>query len=97
MSKLEVFGPFGYLGSGLMRPVYRELTWRLRPHDLRATVATRMAALRVPPNIIQLCLGQSIKGLLPIYSKYDYLDEKGEAFEKYGRHIMEVTNEEQNG
>ncbi len=85
----EVFGL--YLGSGHLVSTYRALGWRLRPHDLRATCVTRMAQLGIPPNIVQLCVGQAPGGLWKIYNKYDYLKERQEAFDRYGEHIMEVV------
>ncbi len=88
----EVFGVRGYLTGQQLKAAQKRLTWRLRPHDLRSTAATRMAQLRIAPNIISLCLGHGMKGVLPVYSKYDYLEEKREAFERYGAHILEVIN-----
>ena len=84
----EVFGT--YLGSNYLDPANKALGWRLRPHDLRSTCVTRMAALGIPPHIVQLCVGQLPGGLWKVYNKYDYLAERREAFDLYGRHIMEV-------
>ncbi len=82
-----------YLESGSLGPAHRRLSFHLRPHDLRATVATRMGQLGIQPNVIQLCLGQSVSGLLSVYNKHAYLDERRAAFELYGEHIMEVVGD----
>jgi len=86
--KPQVFGT--YLSTGHLLPAHRDLGWRLRPHDLRSTCVTRMAQLGIPPNVVQLCVGQVPGGLWKIYNKYDYLKERQEAFDRYGEHIMEV-------
>jgi integrase len=82
----------GYLDSNRLGPAQRRLSFHLRPHDLRATMATRLGRLGITPNVIQLCLGQALHGLVQIYDKHNYLDEKREAMEKYGNHILEVVN-----
>lgn len=90
--KPEVFGV--YLSTCHLRPIHKRLGWVIRPHDLRATCATRMGQLRVPEHIIHRCLGHSVVSadeLLARYNKHDYLDECREAFERYGQHIMEVV------
>ena len=90
-TKPEVFGV--YLTTGHANIVQSHLGWRLRPHDLRSTCVSRMAELGVPPNVVQLCVGQVPGGLWKVYNKYDYLKERTEAFELYGQHIMEVVGD----
>lgn len=87
--KPQVFGT--YLSTGHLLPAHRDLGWRLRPHDLRSTCVSRMAELGIPPNVVQLCVGQVPGGLWKVYNKYDYLKERQEAFQRYGQHIMEVV------
>ncbi len=87
--KEKIFGY--YLNWSRLKPANERLSFHLRPHDLRATCATRMGELGIQPNVIQLCLGQSVNGLLSIYNKHAYLEERREAFEMYGNHIMEVV------
>ena len=57
--------------------------WRF--HDLRRTVATNMAILRVAPHIIEAVLNHSsgiVSGVAAIYNRHAYIDEKREALER---------------
>jgi integrase len=48
-------------------------------HDLRRTVRTRLAALRIPDNISELVIGHAKKGLARVYDQHAYLEEIREA------------------
>lgn len=54
--------------------------WRV--HDLRRTVATNMAMLRIAPHVIEAVLNHRtgiVSGVAAIYNRHGYLDEKREA------------------
>lgn len=56
--------------------------WRL--HDLRRTVATRMAELEVRPHVIEACLNHSHGSKVSrTYNRHDYAAEKREALVKW--------------
>ena len=48
-------------------------------HDLRRTVRTRLAVLRIPDNVAELVIGHSKKGLARVYDQHTYLEEMREA------------------
>ena len=58
--------------------------WTL--HDLRRTFATNLAALAVPPHIIERLLNHStgtISGVAAIYNRFSYLPEMCDAMQKW--------------
>ena len=50
-------------------------------HDLRRSMATHMERLGVPPHIIEVCLGHTLKGIGATYRQYSYLPEKAAALQ----------------
>jgi integrase len=62
--------------------------WRL--HDLRRTVATRMADLAVLPHVVEACLNHISghkAGIAGVYNKAAYSKEKAQAFDILAAHI----------
>jgi integrase len=58
--------------------------WRL--HDIRRTVSTSLAELRVEPHVIDAVLNHksgTIKGVAAVYNRYPYLAEMREALEMW--------------
>ena len=69
--------------------------WRY--HDLRRTMATTMQRLRIAPVVIEACenrlAGESKKGSAEVYQRYNYIDEKRDAMQKWGEHLRIVVSE----
>jgi integrase len=68
--------------------------WRI--HDLRRTVRTELARLRVPEIAAERIINHAPRGLARVYDQYDYLDEKREGLEKWAvrlRNIIEPMPE----
>ncbi len=69
--------------------------WSL--HDLRRTHATNLAALRVPPHVIEKLLNHvsgQISGVAAIYNRFQYRDEMREAVEKWENHLASLLASE---
>lgn len=64
--------------------------WRI--HDLRRTCRTRLAKLRVPELVAELVLNHDKKGLQAIYNQHQYIEEKAEALEAWGRMLADIVN-----
>ncbi|MDO8878876.1 MAG: site-specific integrase [Pseudolabrys sp.] len=66
--------------------------WQIR--DLRRTFRSNMAKLRVPREIAEILLnhvtGANKNDLDEIYDRYDYLDEKREALQKWETRLREL-------
>jgi integrase len=66
--------------------------WRV--HDLRRTVATGMQRLGVGLQVVEAVLGHvsgSRAGIVGIYQRYDYANEKRAALEAWGAHVMALV------
>ena len=50
-------------------------------HDLRRTVRTNLSRLRVPYDVREACINHAKKGLDRVYDRYDFYNEKAEAFQ----------------
>jgi integrase len=67
--------------------------WRL--HDLRRTMATRLAELGVPHPVVSKALNHSPRGVMgvtSIYNRYEYLDERREALERWAQRIRDIVD-----
>ena len=53
--------------------------WRL--HDLRRTARTLLSRAGVRPDVGEMALGHKVGGIRARYDKFEFLDEKREAFE----------------
>jgi integrase len=68
------------------------MTWRL--HDLRRTMATRLAELGIPHPVVSKALNHSPRGVMgvtAVYSRYEYLDERREAMERWAQRIRDIA------
>ena len=61
------------------------------PHDLRRTVRTRLAALEVDDVVAEKVLGHKLQGVLGIYNRYTYDQEKKRALALWERHLGEIV------
>jgi integrase len=72
--------------------------WRI--HDLRRTVATGLQRLKTPLQVTEAILGHtagSRAGVVGIYQRYDYADEKRAALEAWGAHVMAIVSGTERG
>jgi len=66
--------------------------WRI--HDLRRTVATGMQKLGVTLQVVEACLGHtsgSRGGIVGVYQRHNYADEKRAALETWSGHVAALT------
>ncbi len=66
--------------------------WRF--HDLRRTMATNVAMLRVQPHIIEAVLNHQtgiVSGVAAVYNRHAYLDEKREAMAKWAERLEMIV------
>jgi integrase len=64
---------------------------RFTPHDLRRTVRTRLAALGVSDVVAERVLGHKLQGILAVYNRYDYDQEKRQALELWERELQRIV------
>jgi integrase len=73
-------------------------SWRL--HDVRRTVATRMAELGVQPHVIEAVLNHISghkAGVAGVYNRSSYAAEKRAALELWGKHVQLLIDGEKHG
>jgi integrase len=66
--------------------------WRL--HDIRRTVATRMADLGVPPHVVEAVLNHisgTKAGVAGTYNRALYLPERRQALDHWGAHVAALV------
>jgi hypothetical protein len=59
-------------------------------HDLRRTATTGMAKLKFPPHVADKILNHvsgTISGVAAVYNQFEYLDERRDALEAWGRYV----------
>lgn len=61
-------------------------------HDLRHTVRTRMAAMRIPDNVAEMVIGHGKRGMQRIYDQHHYLDEMREALEAWAALLVGIAD-----
>ena len=59
-------------------------------HDLRRTVRTGLARLRVPPHIAEAVLNHRAPGIVAVYDRHSYIDEKRDALTKWAAHLGKI-------
>lgn len=67
---------------------------RWRPHDLRRTMRTGLAAAGVSETVAELAIGHTRKGIAAVYDQYRYEGEKRAALEKWQRRLLGVAKAE---
>jgi integrase len=61
------------------------------PHDLRRTMASRMGDIEIEPHVIERCLNHVQQGIVGVYQRQEYLDQRKAAFEKWGKKLSTIT------
>jgi integrase len=64
--------------------------WRV--HDLRRTVRTNLAAMRIPDHIAEMVLGHGKKGLQRVYDQHQYETEMREALERWAARLRTIVS-----
>ena len=61
-------------------------------HDLRRTVRTGLARLKVEPHIAQRVLNHAQRGVVRTYDLHQYEGEKRTALEKWAAHVRGLSH-----
>ena len=64
---------------------------RFTPHDLRRTAASFMTKLKVPRLHVEKVLNHSTGDIAEVYDRHDYLPEKSEALERWGKQLAAIV------
>jgi len=63
---------------------------KFTPHDLRRTMRTRLAEIGVPDIIAERVLGHKLQGVMAVYNRHSYDQEKREALLKWEARLLEI-------
>jgi integrase len=101
-------GPFIFSTSGGRRPVQHPSAAKRRldaalagagvempaylVHDFRRCVRSGLGRLGVPAVVAELCLAHKQPGILGVYDRHSYLDEKRGALERWQAHVLGIVN-----
>ncbi len=72
---------------------------RFTPHDLRRTLRTRLADLKVNDMVAERVLGHKLQGILAIYNRHHYVFEKKDALQLWENRLVKIigTGQTENG
>lgn len=60
------------------------------PHDLRRTVATHLNDIGIAPHVVEKILNHRMQGVMAVYNKADYWDERVEALKLWNEKIKQI-------
>ncbi len=60
------------------------------PHDLRRTVATQLSELGVLPHVVEKILNHTMQGVMAVYNRHDYMDERRDALNLWGERLRAI-------
>jgi integrase len=63
---------------------------RFTPHDLRRTLRTRLAEIGVSDIVAERLLGHKLQGVLAIYNRHSYDEEKRQALTQWERQLKKI-------
>ena len=63
-------------------------------HDLRRTVRTRLALLKVSDSVAEMVIGHGKRGLARVYDQHRYVDEMREALELWAVRLRGIVQKE---
>ncbi|MER9280695.1 tyrosine-type recombinase/integrase [Mesorhizobium sp. M0522] len=61
-------------------------------HDLRRSVRTQLAALKVPSLVAEMVIGHDVKGLERVYNQYEFEKEKREALQLWADRLRLIVD-----
>ena len=60
-------------------------------HDIRRTVRTRLASLRIPDMVAEMIIGHGRKGIQRVYDQHSYENEMREALELWAARLRDIV------
>lgn len=73
-----------------IRPLMGDECERFTMHDFRRTARTHLEALGTQPHIAERCLNHKLKGVVGIYNRHDYFEERKAALQAWADLLTEL-------
>lgn len=67
---------------------------RWTPHDLRRTMRTGLSACRIRPDIAELTIGHTKRGIVAVYDRHSFDTERQAAFEAWEAFLLRIVEGE---
>jgi integrase len=81
----------GALANGIRRHrTEMKINEQFTPHDLRRTLRTRLADLEVSDVVAELVLGHKLQGIMAVYNRHPYAEEKKQALAAWEKRLNEI-------
>lgn len=61
-------------------------------HDFRRTARTHIESLGVAPHVAERCLNHKLRGVVGVYNRHDYFDERAEALQRWADRLDELES-----
>lgn len=81
-------------GSNVWKKFNHAEPWTL--HDLRRTLATKLNDMGVAPHVVEQLLGHAMPGVMGIYNRSQYLQEKLDALNLWVNRLEALTGNHTN-
>ena len=78
------------------RPLLTFAEPRPTTHDLRRTLRTGLARMRVARDVAERCLNHALPEIEAVYNTHDYFDERREALARWGAHVESLIKDTSN-
>jgi integrase len=75
----------------LMREEFGKAPAPFRLHDIRRTVRTRLAGLRIADEVAEMIIGHGRKGIQRVYDLHQYESEMREALELWAARLRDIV------
>jgi hypothetical protein len=89
MWAFQPLGPFATLKRDLDKKLTSVAPWKI--HHIRHSVRSLLSRAKVRPDIGELCLGHSLRGMQKTYDHYEYQEETRAAFEALATLLATIT------
>lgn len=68
----------------------KEPAWT--PHDLRRTMRTGLSACKIRPDIAELTIGHTKRGIVAVYDQHGFEEERRQAMQAWESYLLEAVN-----
>jgi integrase len=69
---------------------YQDQWGHWTPHDLRRTMRTGLSAAKIRPDIAELSIGHTKRGIVAVYDQHGFADERRSALEAWERRLVAI-------
>lgn len=91
LAKDQITDPFDISATAYQAWLRNTAKQTFTPHDLRRTFATRLADMGIAPHIIEKCLNHRMQGVMGVYNRAEYEQERISAAQAWADEVKRIT------